>query len=169
MSQCADFAGLFQWGGYITIWGGYIEIWGGYIGMMQVLGYSWSTLLWHWCYYPHRSRDSVSPVCGIFFWFLRILGPPYCGIGATIREIWYLPYAGFFCMKCYQNWNVTKTEMSPETEMSHKTEISQKLKFHLNWNITETKILPKLKFHLKWLVTKTKMSPKLKCHQKKSP
>ena len=32
----------------------------------RVLGYSWSTLLWHRCYYPHRSRDSVSPVCGIF-------------------------------------------------------------------------------------------------------
>ena len=80
----ADFAGLFQWGGYITTWGGYIEIWGGYIGMMRVywdwfwtifsvfqknrvLGYSWSTLLWHRCYYPHRSRDSVSPVCGIFY------------------------------------------------------------------------------------------------------
>ena len=34
-----------------------------------------------------------------FFWFLCILGPPYCGIGATIRigrEIRCLPYAGFF-------------------------------------------------------------------------
>ena len=62
----ADFAGRFQWGGYITTWGGYIEIWSGYIGMMWVLGYSWSTLLWHRYYCPHRSRDSVSPVCGIF-------------------------------------------------------------------------------------------------------
>ena len=35
----------------------------------------------------------------IFFWFLFILGPPYCGIGATIRigrGIRFLPYAGFF-------------------------------------------------------------------------
>ena len=32
----------------------------------RVLGYSWSTLLWHRCYYPHLSRDSLSPVCGIF-------------------------------------------------------------------------------------------------------
>ena len=31
-----------------------------------VFGYSWSTLLWYWCYYPHRSRDALSPVCGIF-------------------------------------------------------------------------------------------------------
>ena len=37
----------------------------------QVLGYSLSTLLWHRCYYPHRSRDSVSPVCGIFYFFLE--------------------------------------------------------------------------------------------------
>ena len=31
-----------------------------------VLGYSWSTLLWHLCYYPHWSRDALSPVCEIF-------------------------------------------------------------------------------------------------------
>ena len=31
-----------------------------------VLGYSWSTLLWYLWYYPHRSRDALSPVCGIF-------------------------------------------------------------------------------------------------------
>ena len=33
------------------------------------------------------------------FGFLGILGPPYCGIGATIhigREMLCLPYAGFF-------------------------------------------------------------------------
>ena len=32
-----------------------------------VFGYSVSTLLWYRCYYPHRSRDALSPVCGIFF------------------------------------------------------------------------------------------------------
>ena len=37
----------------------------------QVLGYSWSTLLWHQCYYPHRSRDALSPVCGIFSKYLH--------------------------------------------------------------------------------------------------
>ena len=26
----------------------------------------WYTLLWRRCYYPHRSRDALSPVCGIF-------------------------------------------------------------------------------------------------------
>ena len=24
----------------------------------------------YWCYYPHRSRDSVSPECGIFIYIL---------------------------------------------------------------------------------------------------
>ena len=24
---------------------------------------------WYWCYYPHRSRDALSPVCGIFLLF----------------------------------------------------------------------------------------------------
>ena len=31
-----------------------------------LLSLPWSTLLWHRCYYPHRSRDALSPVCGIF-------------------------------------------------------------------------------------------------------
>ena len=30
-----------------------------------VFWYSRSTLMWHQCYYPHWSRDSMSPVCGI--------------------------------------------------------------------------------------------------------
>ena len=36
-----------------------------------------------------------------FFLFLGFLGPPYCGIGATIRigqEMLCLPYAGFFLL-----------------------------------------------------------------------
>ena len=31
-----------------------------------VFGYSWSTLLWYQCYCLPRSRDALSPVCGIF-------------------------------------------------------------------------------------------------------
>ena len=27
----------------------------------MVFWYSWSTLMWHRCYYPHRSRDALSP------------------------------------------------------------------------------------------------------------
>ena len=27
----------------------------------------------YWSYYPHRSRDSLSPVCGIFFLILSAL------------------------------------------------------------------------------------------------
>ena len=34
--------------------------------MFFLLILPWSTLLWHPCYYPHRSRDALSPVCGIF-------------------------------------------------------------------------------------------------------
>ena len=40
----------------------------------QVFGYSWSTLLWHRCYYPHRSRDALSPVCGIFWLEMQTKG-----------------------------------------------------------------------------------------------
>ena len=44
-------------------------------------------------------------------WFLGILGPPYCGIGATIRigrEMLCLPYAGFFFYNLVMsiNWSV---------------------------------------------------------------
>ena len=31
-----------------------------------VFVYFWSTLLWYRCYYPHWSRDSMSPLCRIF-------------------------------------------------------------------------------------------------------
>ena len=36
-----------------------------------VFGYSWSTLPWYWCYFPHRSRDALSPVNGIFFFYIK--------------------------------------------------------------------------------------------------
>ena len=32
-----------------------------------------SRFLWYRCYYPHRSRDSVSPVCGIFSILLMLM------------------------------------------------------------------------------------------------
>ena len=38
----------------------------------MVFVYSWSTLLWYRCYYPHRSKDSMSPVHGIFFDYFYI-------------------------------------------------------------------------------------------------
>ena len=38
--------------------------------------YSWSTLLWYRCYFPHQLKDSMSPVCGIF---ILGLADPYTG------------------------------------------------------------------------------------------
>ena len=63
-------------------------------------------------------------------------------------------------MKSDQNFDATKTEMSPI------------LKCHKNWKVTNTEISPKLKkspklkIHQKFKVTKTEMSSKLKCHKK---
>ena len=61
----------------------------------QLLGYSWFTLMWHWCYYLHRSRDALSPVCGIFFtptfWhvgmFLHL-----CGRGVNVEATFMVAY-----------------------------------------------------------------------------
>ena len=33
---------------------------------LEVVILPWSTFLRHRCYYPHRSRDALSPVCGTF-------------------------------------------------------------------------------------------------------
>ena len=45
----------------------------------------WSTLLWHRCYYPHRSRDALSPVCRIFCKTVLIdLSPRGCGSWSKI-------------------------------------------------------------------------------------
>ena len=56
-------------------------------------------------------------------------------------------------LKCHQNKNVTKTDMS------------SKLKYYQNWNVTKTDMSPRQKCHQNWIVTKTEMSAKLKCHQ----
>ena len=49
---------------------------------IQVVGYSWSTRLWYCCYYPHQSRDALSPVCRFFyfnFYFFSIINSfPKC-------------------------------------------------------------------------------------------
>ena len=45
-----------------------------------ILWYSWSTLLWDRCYYPHQSRDALSPQCGIFFNIHIFSGLVYCFI-----------------------------------------------------------------------------------------
>ena len=58
-----------------------------------VFGYSWSTLLWHRCYYPHRSRAPLSPV-GFLSNFLIVVQckvlSPHFGREAGIL------YAGFY-------------------------------------------------------------------------
>ena len=67
-------------------------------------------------------------------------------------------------LKCHQNWNDTKTEMSPKLNVT-KAEMSIKLKCHRNWNVTRTEMLPKLKCHQNWNVTETEISLKLKYYQ----
>ena len=47
-------------------------------------------------------------------------------------------------LKCHQNLNVSRTEMSP------------KLKCHQKWIVPKTELLPKLKFYYNKKVTKTK-------------
>ena len=54
------------------------------------MGYSWSTLLWHWCYYLHRSRDALSPVCGIFL-LQMLIGSCADKCSYLPRQIQYLP------------------------------------------------------------------------------
>ena len=88
----ADFAGLFQWGGYIMTWGGYIEIWGGYIT-------TWGGYIEIWGGYITTWGGYIE-IWGGYIWcgYWGILGPPSYGISATIRigrEIQCLPYAGF--------------------------------------------------------------------------
>ena len=61
----------------------------------RVFEYSWSTLLWYRCYYPHRSRDALSPVCGIFLILVyisfQLLWPKHT---VLVCESWRLPFEG---------------------------------------------------------------------------
>ena len=45
--------------------------WGKVMEIRSIFVYSWSTLLCYWCYCPHRTRDALSPVFGIFSLFLH--------------------------------------------------------------------------------------------------
>ena len=72
-----------------------------------VFGYSWSTLLWYRCYYPHRSRDSLSPVCRIFKesalgqFFHRVAMSVYVPVYISVYI--YVPFScNFFAWK---NWS----------------------------------------------------------------
>ena len=58
-----------------------------------VFGYSWSTLLWYRCYYPHWSRDALSPVCGIFSHGHSFLKRHYTLLGTTwsLSRVFVLP------------------------------------------------------------------------------
>ena len=69
-----------------------------------VFGYSWSTLLWYRCYYPHLSRDALSPVCGIFllctvncilYTMYRVLSTVYCQL-----SIIYCLWSTVYCVLC---------------------------------------------------------------------
>ena len=49
-------------------------------------GYSWSTLLWYRCFYPHRSIDALSPVCGIFSFLLKFGSPfNFCLLSGALQ------------------------------------------------------------------------------------
>ena len=52
----------------------------------------WSTLLWHRCYYPHRWRDALSPVCGIFFKVLWDTWRVTCDTWHIIHNTWHLAH-----------------------------------------------------------------------------
>ena len=84
-----------------------------------VLGNSWTTLLWHWCYYTHRARDALSPVCGIFF--SRENSLLCCGPILDITLIIFFLYIFFYIKrslttlgtrrKISQVWHVTWPKM----------------------------------------------------------
>ena len=54
----------------------------------RVLGYSWSTLLWHWRYYLHWSRDTLSPVLGAYYNWPKFKYQLLSGTGWFSYKIW---------------------------------------------------------------------------------
>ena len=61
------------------------QIW---IQEMKIFG-----LPYVWCYYPHRSRDALSPICGIFFLLIAVnfhLSVLFC----------YLPWSNANLVQC---------------------------------------------------------------------
>ena len=68
--------------------------------------------------------------------FLGILGPPYCGIGATIRigrEMLFLPYAGFFWYHCFYS-HKSRDALSPVCGIFFSVILLVNSSVYLKWN-----------------------------------
>ena len=121
--------------GYIANFGISLDVFkflsfGWFFAFFKKLGfwYSWPTLPWYWCYYPHWSRDALSPVCGIFSidiktrFFLtdkkikNIIIQFFsvkCFVLGSVKQDWGITEDGFFLEKFMQNIEkITKTRRS---------------------------------------------------------
>ena len=121
-------------------------------------GYSWSTLLWHRCYYPQRSRDALSPICGIFLLVFRsnrglLWQPQLCTLlkhlnlnldSATFNffliNIWWAVSQGF-------GYHMKHFLMAPSKHGRHiyalPSQICRSNGFHTlcnTWGVRETKV-----------------------------
>ena len=76
----------------------------------------WTPSKWYWCYYPHRSRDLVSPVCGIFFiliylprsvcsYIYSFVYPPWTLILCSVQRSLYCVH----CINPSTKHNITST------------------------------------------------------------
>ena len=90
----------------------------------------------YWCFYPHRSTDSVSPVCGIFqkqyqqhFIPDHKHHPPLLGIGSVITPgVLHTPSvrAGFWLRSFYGLWAArSPTASSCPTPLLYPSDIGQ--------------------------------------------
>ena len=124
-----------------------------------VFGYSRSTLLWYRCYYPHRSRDALSPVCGIFkasaLWadaFQKSICPSVCLFVrlsvcpsvCSLLPVFLLPLPEIGCPIFLEIWN-------PWGKVMERSG----LRFEHFWFVSSLKSLCKKKFFL-WLFSLTK-------------
>ena len=66
-------------------------------------------------------------------------------------------------LKCYQDWNIPKSEMS-KLEIFSNTETSQRLKCQQNGNVSKAEMSLKLGCQLNWNIIITEMSQILDGH-----
>ena len=99
-----------------------------------VFGYSWSTLLWYRCYYPHWSRDALSPVYGIFFVLVLL--------SASVERCFVSRMRDFFYIYKSQNIQKVRTNLHRCTWVKRQyLEALNLTEFHhrSNWYLSEAK------------------------------
>ena len=86
--------------------------------------------MWYWCYYRHQSKDALSPICGIFFFFPLVWRYDFLHFTAV-------SYSFLHCHWC--NSSTASTMKLCKTCYLEAFGVTESVKHHFDWRTIITK------------------------------